>query len=792
MSRISPQFTPLGHFLYTQTHTDHVTLAFENGFVHIRSFANEALQVQITKTEKPDFRSYALEDKLETTAPSTEISDTHIGIGIKSRIIFNRETAQWHFEYNSSIQLSSERGLGFGFLGEKTLACFHLENDRRFFGLGEKTGNLNRRGKAFVNWNTDAFGYNDGTDPLYVSIPFFLTTHKAACLGILADNSFRSRFNFGASNKRMFQIGVEYSVLNLIIIPGAHPADVLSRYHHLTGPMPMPPRWALGLHQCRYSYYPDSRLLALADQFRWKKIPCDVIYLDIHYMDAYKVFTSDPEKFPNLKSLSQELNKKGFRLVAIQDPGIKVEPGYQPYESGKEGAHFLRYPDGEDWHADVWPGTCAFPDFTAEKTRTWWARQTQKWAADTGMGGLWNDMNEPATWGQDVPDLIEFDLDGRGGNHLEARNVYGQQMAKATREGLTLARKDERPFVLTRAGFAGIHRYAAVWSGDNVANEEHLFLGIRIMLSLAMSGVSFNGPDVGGFVGDSGRNLFVRWISVASFFPFFRLHSMIDSRDNEPWSYGELAEAIATNYIRLRYKLLPTLYSCFKSSSKTGLPVVRPYFWSRTDLEFDLRFQHQFFLGQNLLILPAASDQQVVWAQVPAGDWFHLFNGSRFSGESELYMPAPLDELAVMVKSGAILITRPPGLFADDPEADHFHIHLFYGDGFSTEFVYDDDGKSENPQLESFLEGDLSFNYENGHLQFKRTAGQKPFPIKAIYLWHFPEANRTVTIENKAYTATPAHFEWLAALPNFDPFEDKSKTYYSNCHAIYFAQPFSL
>ncbi len=784
MSRIAPRFNPLKPTLEIREQPDYLSLVSENGFQHIRNLDSDSFQIQISRQEIPDFTSYSLHNPI-AGRPDVFTNEDEIRTGPGASFSLSKNNFAWSWMQENKLILQTESGIGFGFLGEESIAAFHLEDWQNFFGLGEKTGSLNRRAAAFTNWNTDAFAYGEGKDPLYVSIPFYMAVKDGVWYGVLVDNHPKTRFNFGASNRRMVQISVATGPLNLIFIPGPKPEDVLRRYHRLTGFMALPPRWALGLQQCRYSYYPEHELRMVAQNYRRRNIPCDVLYLDIHYMDAYKVFTVDKTRFPDLKKLCDDLLNDGFRVVPIQDPGIKAEHGYQPYDSGKEKDLFVKYPDGQEWIAGVWPGDCAFPDFTSARAREWWSSLSSDWIKETGVSGLWNDMNEPSTWGQDVPDLLEFDMDGQGGSHREAHNVYGQLMAQASRQGLEKARPNERPFVLSRAGFAGIHRTAAIWSGDNVANEEHFFLGIRIMLGMAISGVSFSGPDVGGFVGDSGRDLFVRWVSVASFFPFFRIHSMIDSRDNEPWSYGELGEAIAGNYIRLRYKLLPVLYSAFYESSKTGKPVVRPWFWEKAGHDFNAAFQHQFFLGKDILVIPASPQQHAVQAELPPGGWYRLFSGEFHEGSRVHWLSAWLDRLPVLVRQGAILLSRDTGHCSDEVQDIAIRdIHIFSAnDGQGEFFLYEDDGITSNPAFQDMAEIRIVFRHDLKELQIHREAGERPVLFRSLFLWHFPHGVQVRT-GSEIKTAEPFHFEWLEKLPNFDPFEEKGRSYYSECQRI--------
>lgn len=778
----SPHFLSQGSAGIVTVKNGLLTIPFRHGFRHICKLENGCILLQISTDSTPDTFSCARVDS-QQLLPDWSEKDNFLDIEcIDGTLSIDTENGGLHWMQKEKTILKTEEGLGFGFLGQETLATFHLEQEHAFFGLGEKTGKLNRRGSGFTNWNTDAFAYGDGRDPLYVSIPFYMIVYQGICYGILVDNTVKTRFNFGASNDRMVQISVAFGPLNLVFIPGPSPREVLKRYSELTGTTPMPPKWALGLQQCRYSYYPENEIRAVATQYRERDIPCDVLYLDIHYMQDYKVFTVNEERFPRIKQMTSDLGEMGFRIVPIQDPGIKDETGYSAYDSGMEKNIFVRYPDGKPWKARVWPGLCLFPDFTSEKARNWWSELTSNWVKQTGMGGLWNDMNEPATWGQDVPDMVEFDLEGRCGSHLEAHNVYGQLMAAATRSGLQKAKPEERPFVLTRAGFAGIQRYAAVWTGDNVANEEHLFLGIRLVLSLGISGVSFSGVDVGGFVGNASRDLFVRWMSIASFFPFFRIHSMIDSHDNEPWSYGERAESIVRNYIRLRYRLMPMLYNAFRETHFTGMPVLRPYFWSVEGYRWEQAFEHQFFFGDSILVIPAASDQQAVYGEFPTGSWYHLFTGQCFIGNTQNWIGAPIDVLPVFIKGGSLLLTQNVGTHTLDPKNQVFQLHIFKGEGSSHLYWYDDDGLSVAPRPEDRMDVDFYFDFSTVELSVNQLDwGQKTWPVMTVHFWHFGNDPMAFRVNGKEVQASPGIFSWMDPLPNFDPFEDKSKRYFDKC-----------
>jgi alpha-glucosidase len=469
--------------------------------------------------------------------PVVQINQTDGQITLKTSVIeleIDKKNASFRFrDIHGHVLNEDDAGLGTSWIGDQVTSYKRLQPGERFIGLGEKTGPLDRKGNGYENWNTDAYAYNNTTDPLYCSMPFYMGIHQGRQYGIYLDNSHKSFFNFGASNNRFSSFSADAGPMNYYFIAGDTVAEVIQHYTELTGRTPLPPRWSIGYQQCRYSYYPDTEVLNTAKTFRDKDIPADAIVLDIHYMDKYKIFTWDNKHFPNPKGMLDQLKDQGFEIVVMCDPGIKAEPGYPAYEDGKANDVFVKYPDGEYYTGQVWPGWCHFPDFTNPATRTWWMRQLKRYS-ELGIEGYWNDMNEIATWGNMIPENLEFQFDGHPTTARKARNVYGFQMARTTYESATQLLQGKRPFNLTRSAFSGIQRYAAVWTGDNVAYDEHMMLGIRLVNSLGLTGVAFTGYDVGGFVGDANTKLFTRWISIGSFSPFFRGHSMINSKDSEP------------------------------------------------------------------------------------------------------------------------------------------------------------------------------------------------------------------------------------------------------------------
>ncbi len=646
-----------------------------------------------------------------------------------------------------------------------------LRPKERFIGLGEKTGNLDRRGSSYIHWNRDAFAYGIDSDPLYCSIPFYIGLHEAGCYGIFLASTAKSEFDFGASNDRFVSFSTETGELDYFYIFGNEPLEILNHFTWLTGRPYLPPIWSLGFQQCRYSYYPEAEVLAVANHFRQRKIPCDVLYYDIHYMSDFKVFSWDKTRFPDPARLNAHLLAMGFHSVAILDPGIKKQPGYRPYDTGIEADIFIQYPDGEPYTAEVWPGVCLFPDFGNRHADQWWASFFPE-LIEQGISGFWNDMNEPAVWGQTVPKMLIHRLDTGTYDHRQVHNLYGYLMAKATH----LAGKEGfgglRPFVLSRAGFAGIQQWAAMWTGDNVATDEHFLLGVRLVNSLGMSGVTFSGFDIGGFVGEASPALFMRWISTAAFVPFFRMHTMINSRDSEPWSYGEEAEEVAKNYICFRYRLLPTLYSLFYLASQTGAPVMRSLalHYYQDQKIFELDFQNQFLVGETLLVCPLESTQKISKIYLPEGQWYSLYNDEIFVGGVTHLVESPPEKLPVFVKAGGILLLQQPTQHTGElPNDKTLQIHVYQGETGSSFTYYEDDGLTYEFEYGEFCLRNISYHPKNQELILSPCQGIRPSRYEKVAVYYHAK--------NSSVGERLTDFRFFEPISRFDPFYQKPDSY---------------
>jgi alpha-glucosidase len=695
MSAKSSACQRLGNLVSFQTNGP--SLFAETTFAKFRITEYTPSILRITLTQSDDFDDFSY-SVVSTPLPGKMVAqDFGENLLIKTsalHLVIEKKPVRFIFQTPDGRIINEEDPLATSWIGEQVSTYKKLQEGERFIGLGEKTGHLDRRGSALQNWNTDAYAFNAGTDPLYSSIPFYMGLHHELCYGIFLDNTHKSFFNFGASNNRFSSFSVDAGDLNYYFIFGHSVRDVIQHYTELTGRMELPPAWSIGYQQCRYSYYPDKEVLNVARTFREKEIPGDAIVLDIHYMDHYKIFTWDSKKFSDPAGMIDTLKKAGFHVVIMCDPGIKVEKGYETYDDGLSNDVFLKYPDGENYTGQVWPGWCHFPDFTNPKTRSWWAGKFADYV-NLGVEGFWNDMNEIATWGNALPENIEFDYDGHKATMRKGRNVFGFQMARSTYEGTKKLMKGKRPFNLTRSGFAGVQRYSALWTGDNVAYDEHMMLGIRMVNCLGLSGVAFAGYDAGGFVGDANKNLFARWMSIAALSPFFRSHAMINSRDSEPWSYGEEVESICRNIIRFRYQLMPYIYSVFHEAVETGLPIQRSLTidYAHQHQVYNRAYEHQYLFGPSVLVAPVESHKEITKVFLPVGEWYYLYTGKVYAGDQEIFIECPIHKLPVFIKAGTVLPMQRPVMNTSET-IDELILHVYSGSQPSEFNFFTDDGET--------------------------------------------------------------------------------------------------
>lgn len=598
-----------------------------------------------------------------------------------------------------------------------------------YFGLGDKTGGLDRRGKTFVDWNTDAFGFSSADDPIYKSIPFFIGVGgEGGAYGMFLDNTHRTAFDFGHRTDGVLELSGPDGPIDYYLIAGPTVAEVVRRYTDLTGKAPLAPQWALGYQQSRYSYESAVELREVAARLRRERVPTDVLWLDIGFLDDNTPFTVDAATFPDLPGLIRDLGADGFKVVTITDPHIAANRAagtYPPYDTGTASNHFVKNPDGSTYVAPVWPGPSVFPDFTQARTRDWWGRLFRDQVA-MGVAGSWNDMNEPAIFATPTKTMpidtrhriATDDFAPRTATHAEIHNVWGMENTRATMEGLARLAPDRRPFVMTRASYAGGQRYAVTWTGDNSATWDHLKLSIQQIINLGLSGFAYSAADVSGFAGGPSAELLTRWFQIGAFYPIFRDHSASGTPRVEPWLDGPDHLGIRRRFVEERYRLMPYLYALADQHARLGDPILRPVFYDYPEaLALPCDQSWTFTLGRSLLIAPPPSPEspQAYDVCLPAGGWFDYWTGlpvgtepvrgdgpiqsatqatgaARAAGDRVRETPR-LDRLPVFVRAGSIIPRQAVVQSTAETPTGPLDLHVYPGAACEG-LLYADDGHS--------------------------------------------------------------------------------------------------
>ncbi len=695
----TPNFQPIGNLLRWERYDGTFDLFCQGGRARIQVLTPELIRVRATADAEfgPD-ESWAVVET-DWPTPAVNVEETARALSLvteRLRLEIGKQPLRLRFYDAQGCLLSAdEETRGLGWQDGAPVAHFVLPDNEHILGLGEKVGPLDKRDHKWEMWNTDAHPRHLPTmDPLYESFPVYLGLRPGLGYARFFDNTWRSHFDFGYSEPGVFRYNAAGGELNYYFIYGPDPAAILARYTGLTGRMPMPPRWALGHQQCRWSYYPEAKVREVTEKLRAHRLPTDVIYLDIDYMDGYRVFTWDKERFPNPKKLIADLRAQGFRTITIIDPGVKQDEKYAVYKEGVKRGYFCKKPDGSLFVGPVWPGDAVFPDFTHPDVRRWWG-DLHRMLLDVGVAGVWTDMNEPAVfggvgWTMDE-DVLHYDH-GHQTPHSKSHNVYGFLMARATREGLERLRPHERPFVITRAAYAGIQRYAAVWMGDNSSWWEHLWLAMPMCLSVGLAGQPFVGVDIGGFSDDCTPELYARWVQLGAFTPFCRTHAALGTRDQEPYAFGPEVERIARKYLELRYRLLPYTYTLFWEASQTGAPIMRPLAYAYPNDPATYEVSDQFLWGDAFLVAPIYQENVTHRAvYLPAGRWMDYWTEKVHEGPAWIVAEAPLDTLPLYVRAGSIVPTGPAMQHTDEKPLDPLTLEVYGGDdGHFT--LYEDDG----------------------------------------------------------------------------------------------------
>jgi alpha-glucosidase len=706
----------------------------------ITALRDDVLRIRIARGNLPEDASWAVLSSARNSSVSVELDNTgeHLGFHTQSlNVQFSKQTRTLVVR-NLAGDLVQQDACPARFEGTTFRLYKVMPLDEHYFGLGDKTGPLDRRNQAFALWNTDAYRFQESTDPLYKSIPFFITYRAGMSAGVLLDNTWRTSFDFGKESSDTYSFGAVAGPLDYYLFYGPSPKSVVEAYSWLTGTSPLPPLWALGFQQSRYSYMSQAHALEVARRLRNDHIPADALYLDIDFQEKNRPFTIDRKAFPDFAAMIAQLKADNFHLVTITDLHIAHLPNhdYFPYESGIAGDHFVKNPDGSIYSGRVWPGASVFPDFTRQQTRAWWGTLYRDFYR-AGVDGFWNDMNEPSVFDSDtktIPEGVLHRIDEPGfakrtATHAEIHDVYGMQNSRATFEGLRELDSNARPFVLTRATYAGGQRYAATWTGDNSSSWNHLRLATPMLENLGLSGFAFSGADVGGFAGTPSQELLTKWFEIAAFQPIDRDHTEKGTGDQEPWVGGVEQEAIRRHFIEERYRLMPYLYTLAEEASRTGLPMMRPLFLEFPDaapdhhpIDTDPAASGEFLLGPSLLIAPPPYPEELddYLIELPSPDWYNYWTGERIlpptsPATSDPAQPAirdqvplsirmtpRLDELPVFVRGGSIVPIAPVVQSTNETPRGPITLRVYSGDHCKGD-LYQDDGKTYAYQQGAYL-----------------------------------------------------------------------------------------
>jgi alpha-glucosidase len=707
----------------------------------ITALRDDVIRIRIGRNSKmPEDASWAVlpEARHSRINVTPESSDASFGFRTKSiQVQIAKSNLQLTVrDLNGEILQQDAQPVRFD--GDSFRISKTMPLDEHYFGLGDKTGPLDRRDEAFSNWNTDAYRFQESTDPIYKSIPFFITYRAGLASGILLDNTWRTDFDFGKQLPGVYSFGAVDGPLDYYVIYGPSAKQVVKTYAWLTGTAPLPALWTLGFQQSRYTYVPQSRVIEVANRLRADHIPADAIYLDIGFQEKNRPFTVDSSLFPDFPGMIAQLKANHFHVVTITDLHIAKLPDhhYFPYDSGVAGDHFVKNPDGSVYTGVVWPGPSVFPDFTRQQTRAWWGTLYQP-LVKAGVAGFWNDMNEPSVFDsptKTIPLNVIHCIDEPGfikreATHAEIHDVYGMENSRATYEGLKTLDPGVRPFVLTRATYAGGQRYAATWTGDNSSSWNHLRMTTPMLENLGLSGFAFTGADVGGFAGTPSTDLLTKWLEIAAFQPIDRDHTELGTGDQEPWVGGPEQEAIRRRFIESRYRLMPYLYTLAEEASRTGLPMVRPLFLEFPDaapdkhpIDIDVSAAGEFLLGRDLLIAAPAFPGELDRYQVefPSEDWYNYWTGEKVpqpakagshTGPTETtanqvrlkttIQPA-LDALPVFARGGSILPIAPLVESTGETPQGPLTLRVYVGEECGGT-LYQDDGQSYSYQQGQFL-----------------------------------------------------------------------------------------
>ena len=632
---------------------------------------------------------------------------------------FNTEALTEKIETTEGIlpygEVSQEEGFVFTYI---------MDEDDIVYGLGEANRGINKRGYCYISNCTDDPVHTEDKRSLYGAHNFIIVSGKTT-FGLFFDYPSKLTFDIGYDRADTLRVSCENADLDIYVLEGENAYDIVKQFRHVIGRSYIPPKFAFGFGQSRWGYTTKEDFRTVAKGYRENHIPIDMIYMDIDYMQSFKDFTVNEENFPDFPEFVQEMDDQNIRLIPIIDAGVKVEPGYEIYEEGVKNNYFCKREDGSNFVAAVWPGDSVYPDFGQPKVRKWWA-ENQKFLTDIGVAGVWNDMNEPASFHGELPSDVVFTDEDQKSTHAAMHNVYGHLMSRATYEGLK-EQTGKRPFVITRACYAGSQKYTTVWTGDNQSLWSHLQMAVPQLCNLGLSGLAFAGTDVGGFGADCTAELLCRWVQVGAFSPLFRNHSSNGSIYQEPWQFGEKTVNIYRKFVELRYRLLPYLYDLFAECEKTGLPIMRPLVLHYEKDENTWNLNDEFLVGEHLLVAPVLEQGQTKkMVYLPEGIWYDFNTGKRYEGKQYYLVDAPLDTCPMFAKAGSMIPAYEVVQYVGEKPYDTLNMLVFPGEG--TYVHYQDNGSDFAYQDGAYNEYAFT-QQENGEVTMKmgKEGYEKPY-----------------------------------------------------------------
>ncbi|HVM87309.1 MAG TPA: glycoside hydrolase family 31 protein [Puia sp.] len=744
--------------------------------VHV--YNENIIRIRATKNKSFNTVNYALADNNIPPFNAAKINDDGNSIRITTNNIScivqkNPFEVSFKNKYGQNINADA---FSPAFNGDKLTVYKQLQPNEKFVGLGEALGNLNRSGSIITLNNTDNYKYGDPRLPMYSSIPFYIGIQNNAVYGLFFNNTYKSQFNF-ASSTPFASVSFDGGDLDYFFFYDTTVSKIIEHYTSITGRIPLPPTWSLGYQQSRCSYYPQSKVEWIAETFREKQIPIDGMVLDADYQLNYQPFRTNKERFPDLPGLSSKLASWNIELTASVYPGVKIDSGYDSYTDGLQKDIFVKYNNGNLFKTEIAPLKVVLPDYTNPAARNWWIEK-MKWMQTNGISGYWNDMNEPALSNSYLPENLLFDFDGKKSNTAEAKNIYGFQMARSSYEAGLKYLDNKRPFVLTRSGFSGVQRYSAMWSGDNTASNEGLLTSVLLNCQMGLSGVPFIGYDLGGYIGDGSKDLFKRWMEAGVFSPYMRNHKEFFATANEPWSYGEEAEAIAKNYIGFRYRLMPYIYSAFYEASQNGLPVARSLCinYPHDEKVYDNIYQYQFMFGDALLVAPVTSEEKIKKVYLPAGEWYNIFTDKKLNGNTEINIDVPSYKIPVFVKASSLIPMQGLVQSTKQLPSDTLMMHVFNGNEKDEFTCYEDEGDGFSYKEGNYCGRDIIFDPPKRQLLFEKQKGSFHSRFKKVQIvFHgFEDDFRSVKINgNVTQQLSDCQIKILDALENLSDIYDK-------------------